>query len=846
MTPRSTYRLQLHGDFTFRDAAAVSGYIADLGVSHVYASPSLQAVPGSMHGYDVADPTRLDDERGGDEGFAVLRRALDDVGLGLVMDIVPNHVGLALPDNPWWWSVLREGPDSPYADHFDIAWSPGPSGRPQVVWPELGDDLDEVLAGGELTGDVRSGELVLRYHDHVLPTRPGTAADHGLPADPAAAAAAVDEDPGLLRRVLDDQHWRLVHWQRANQELVHRRFFDITTLGGVRVEDPAVFADVHGRVLELVADGAVDGLRVDHPDGLWDPTGYARDLRAAAPDAWIVFEKILEAGESLRADWPIDGTVGYSFLNAVLGLFVDPRSEVPLTALYDELLGDRRDPVSVANTARREALDLFDTELDRLTDLLLAVAGADGADRAAARRTLEELALGFPVYRTYVVPGRDEIAPSDHAVLDEAVATARARLRGDDALLDVLDDALRLRRRGGTATELVHRFQQLTGPVMAKGVEDTTFYRYLRFTAVNEVGGHPQHLGTSPGQFHAANAARAADWPGAMTTTSTHDTKRAEDVRARLATLSEVPDLWIRTVQRLEEVTAGHVGRHGPNARHRYLLWQTLVGAWPIGPERLVDYLVKAAREGKRATSWLDPDEGYEADLEAFARAVLDDVVVGDVLRPLLEVVVPAGRSTSLSQSLLRLTSPGVPDTYQGCELWDLSLVDPDNRRPVDYDRRRELLAWLDRDPGPTPEEILARADEGAPKLHVVSRALRLRRDRPAAFAPGTGGDYLPITTTGGGVRLRGPRADHVVAFERGPGVVVVAPRLVVGLSGGTGRFGDWDWQDTVLRLTGDSPGPLHDVLTGTVHEGSEVGLADLLGRFPVALLTTPPREADE
>lgn len=825
--PGSTYRLQLHAGFTFEDAAAVVPYLRDLGIDDVYASPSLAAAPGSAHGYDVVDPTRLDDERGGEAGFAVLREALDDAGLGLVMDIVPNHVGLVLPDNRWWWSVLRDGPDSPYADHFDIAWSPGPTGRPQVVWPQLGDDLDDVLAAGEVEPRVHEGELVLGYHEHVLPTRPGTAADHGLPPDPSDAVAVLADDPDRLRPVLEDQHWRLVHWQRANQELVHRRFFDITTLGGVRVEDPAVFDDVHGRVLALVADGSVDGLRVDHPDGLWDPTGYARALRRAAPDAWIVLEKILEAGEALRADWPVDGTVGYAFLNDVLGLFVDDRAEAPLTALYDQLLGDRRDPVTVAADARREALGLFDAELDRLADLLVGVAD-DATASATARAVLAELALGFPVYRTYVVPARDEIAASDHVVLDEAVATARARL-GAAPLLDLLDDVMRLRRRGPAADELVHRFQQLTGPVMAKGVEDTTFYRYLRFTAVNEVGGHPQHLGTSPAAFHAANAARAEAWSAAMLTTSTHDTKRSEDVRARLATLSEVPDLWVRTVQRLEEVAARHVGAHGPNARHRYLLWQTLVGAWPIEADRLVDYLTKAAREAKRATSWLDPDEGYEADLAAFTAAVLADDEVAATLGPLLDVVVPAGRLTSLSQALLRLTSPGVPDTYQGCELWDLSLVDPDNRRPVDYDRRRELLAWLDADPRPGPADVLARMDEGVPKLAVVSRALRLRRERPDAVGPDA--PYAPV-------RASGSMADHVVAFRRRD-LVVVAPRLVVRLGGGSGRFEDWDWGDTTLPVPSSEP-PVRDVMTGRAVPGGDVPLQRLLGDFPVALLVVP------
>lgn len=836
MTPVATYRIQLHAGFTFDDAAALVPYLRDLGISHLYCSPPLASAPGSTHGYDVVDPARLDGPRGGEVGFARLRAAAEEHGLGLVLDIVPNHVGLVLPDNRWWWSVLREGPDSRYADHFDIAWEPGPTGRPQLVWPVLGESFDEVVAAGDIGADVLDGELVVTAHgEHRLPTRPGTIADHGLPDDPGEAARVLHDDPGLMRRVVDDQHWLLVHWQAANQRLRHRRFFDITTLGGVRVEDPAVFADVHARVARLVDDDAIDGLRVDHPDGLWDPAGYLDDLRGLlGEDRWLVVEKILEAGEERRGDWAVDGTVGYSFLNAVLGLFVDPRADVPLSALYDQLLGARQDPVAIAADARREALGLFDAELDRLVDLLVRVAN-DGADPVAARTALEELALGFPVYRTYVVPARDEITADDHAVLDEALATARARLP-EQPLLDVLDDVLRLRRRGGVADELVHRFQQLTGPVMAKGVEDTTFYRYLRFVAVNEVGGHPSHLGTTPTAFHRDNAARAASWPATMLTTSTHDTKRAEDVRARLATVSELPDLWARTVHRLERITASHVGIHGPSPRHRYLLWQTLLGTWPISEQRLLAYLEKAAREGKAETSWLAPDEGYEQDLAAFARAVLHDDEVSSALQPLLDVVVPAGRLTSLSQTLLRLTVPGVPDTYQGCETWDLSLVDPDNRRAVDHHAHRELLAWLDADPAPTPEEILARTDEGAPKLHLLSRTLRLRASRPGSF--GVEGRYQTVP-------VNGPRADHVVAFRRGLDTLVVAPRLVVGLSDGSGRFEDWDWRDTTVQVPGGAPA-MRDVMTGQAVDGGHVSVQSLLDRFPVAVLAMPrPWEGD-
>jgi (1->4)-alpha-D-glucan 1-alpha-D-glucosylmutase len=833
--PGATYRMQLHGGFTFRDAAARADYLAALGVTHLYASPILTSAPGSTHGYDVVDPTALDPELGGEEGFATLVAALEAAGIGLVLDLVPNHVGLVSPGNPWWWDVLRHGPASRFARHFDIAWERRGDGPPQVVVPHLGRELDDEISDGDdlclvhepPAGDHDDGYRVV-YHEHRWPLRPGSLEAVGLdPSRPHEVVAALDADRGRVFSVLLQQHYRLVHWRRANHELNYRRFFDITTLAGLRVEDPEVFADSHGRVLGLVADGSVTGLRIDHPDGLRDPVGYLQRLRDAAGDTWVVIEKILEPGERRRADWPVDGTVGYEFATLVLGLFVDPHSEGVLTDLYARFCGgERPDWDATVEEAKREVLaELFPAERARVVDLLAAVAAEVGGDVPGdeLEAALTEVVVDFPVYRTYVRAGTRHVTDGDRLFVEEAVARARARNAELGDALDLIHECLTLTHDGEAATEFVMRFQQLTGPVMAKGVEDTAFYRYLRFPAVNEVGGSPGHLGTGLGAFHHANVLRQRDWPTTMLTTSTHDTKRSEDVRARLAVLSELPDLWVRTVEEWEELAAPHRGSRGPSRNHEHLAYHTLVGAWPIDAERLVAYLVKAAREEKRDTSWLDIDAAYEADLGTFARGLVgDDEFVASLERVLDDVVEP-GRLTSLSQTMLRLTCPGVPDTYQGCELWDRSLVDPDNRRPVDLDLRRRLLAELDElDDDPRPDEVYGRLDEGLPKLWVVRECLRLRRELPHAFGPD--GDYQPLYAAG-------PRDDHVVAYVRGGRVVAVAPRLVVGLGG---AFADWTWAGTMLELP---EGRWYDRLSGATWPAGPQAMGELLATFPVALL---------
>jgi (1->4)-alpha-D-glucan 1-alpha-D-glucosylmutase len=759
MTPGAgTYRVQVRPDFDLTATAELAGYLASLGVTHLYAAPLLTAVPGSSHGYDVVDHGRVNPELGGEAGRRHLVARLRAAGLGLVVDIVPNHAGVAVPRaNPAWWDVLRLGRESPYAAWFDIDWSRG-----RLVLPVL-EDKAEALDDLKIDGDQ------LSYLDQSFPITPQTG----------------DANP---RQVHDRQHYELVSWRRGDAGVNYRRFFAVSGLAGLRVEDPAVFDATHAEVLRWYAAGELDGIRVDHPDGLRDPARYLVRLRAAAPDAWLVVEKVLAPGEELP-DWPVDGTTGYDALGEICGLFVDPSAEPAFTALDTRLNGHATSWPELTHQSKLEAATrLLRAELDRLTRL-----APDIPDAATA---LAELAACFPVYRSYLPTG------------ERCLAAARSEAgRRRPELTGVLD-ALTARLRD-PADELALRFQQFTGAVMAKGVEDTAYYRWTRFVALNEVGGDPSRFGVSPEEFHAAAAARQERWPNGMTTLSTHDTKRGEDVRARLAVLSEIVADWSAALGRW---TAA-VPLPDPSLAH--LLWQTVVGAWPIGADRLHGYLEKAAREASTHTSWADPDGDFEAALHAAIDQLYDGPALAADVAAFAKVIRGYGWSNALGQKLVQLAGPGVPDVYQATELWSNSLVDPDNRRSVDFAVRQELLARLDGGWLPAVDET------GAAKLLIVSRVLRLRRDRPELF---TG--YRPVKAVG-------PAADHVVAFDRG-GAVAVATRLPLTLARGGG------WRDTVLELPASAAPPRdtwHDALTGVVYRGPRVALENLLAAYPVALL---------
>jgi (1->4)-alpha-D-glucan 1-alpha-D-glucosylmutase len=892
----ATYRVQLHAGFTFDDAAAIAGYLADLGISHLYCSPYLQAVPGSTHGYDVTDHSRLNSELGGEPGHRRLVKQLDDAGLGQVLDIVPNHMALG-KTNAWWWDVLENGPSSRYASYFDIDWDP-PQRKltSHVLMPVLGDHYGRVLEAGELAVERRGGSFVVRYHEHEAPLSPRTVDDllgraarragsaelaslarahgelpHAILTDPAAVAerhlgkedlrerlaalcasdravaaaidaevAALNADPDALALLLDRQNYRLAYWATAAEELSYRRFFNIQTLAGLRMEDPEVFADTHRLILELVRAGTLDGLRIDHVDGLADPQGYLDRLRDATGGSYVVVEKILAPGEELPGSWPAAGTTGYDFLNRVTQLYTDSSGAEPVRACYARFTGTQAGYDDIARQAKLQIMrEELAAELERLTALLADICERHRRQRDHTRRELRsalaELIASFGVYRTYAYPGRP-VSAADRAHVAAAVAQTLMRQPDlDPELIGFLGELILLGHPGEPERQFAVRFAQVSAPVMAKGVEDTAFYRYVPLASLNEVGGAPEVFGRPVSAFHADMANAAWQHPEAMLTLSTHDTKRSADVRARIGLLAEMPDAWDAAITRWADRNNRHKHDGWPDPNAEYLLYQTLAGAWPIDAGRAGEYLAKAAREAKVHTSWIDQDPAYDHALRGFVDAVLADQAFVADLEAFLAAhrLVESGRVTSLAQLTLLLTCPGVPDIYQGTELWDLSLVDPDNRRPVDYAARSALLAGL---VGAGPDEALASADAGGPKLWLIRRLLGYRRRHPAAFGPGSG--YRPLPASGA-------RADHVVAFLRDApgepgGVVVVVPRLVTRLAG--------DWADTTVEIPpgrwasvlGDAdldsapPRPGRD---GAEIPGGHVRIADLLARFPVAVL---------
>ena len=877
VVPSATYRLQLNRDFTFDDAAHVSDYLSALGVTHAYCSPYLQAAPGSTHGYDVIDHTRPNVELGGEEGFRRFAAALRTARMGQVLDIVPNHMAISTAANWWWADVLENGPSSHFASYFDVQWAPPEARlRNTVLIPILRDHYGRVLEAGGLKIVRRGAEFAVRYEESGFPISPsslgpilGPAARQcgsdalafladafsGLPRPTATDRASVrrrhrdkavlreqlrrlldddpfvttaidqviadmNADPDALHGLLDMQNYRLAWWRSADRDLGYRRFFDVDTLIALRMEDEQVFQDTHQRVLEWVREGIIDGLRVDHPDGLRDPKEYLDRLRAAAPDAWIVAEKILEPQEPLPENWPIEGTTGYDFLNRVCGLFIDSEGEAPLTELYRDFTGETRDYPAIVRDKKLLVLrDVLGSDVNRLSDLLLQICEKHRRHRDYSRHqladALRELIAWFPIYRTYVQPYSSILSESDRRYVKIAVSAAAKEQPDIEAtLFEFLHDLMTLAITGELENEFVARFQQLTGPAMAKGVEDTVFYTFNRFIALNEVGGDPSCFGISPQQFHDAAARSQRLWPLTMLTTATHDSKRGEDVRTRLAVLSEQPGAWSDAVVRWSAMTQSHRKGEWPDRNTEYFFYQTLVGAWPVCADRLIAYMEKATREAKVHTSWTTPHADYDAAVRAFVDSCLADPVFMEDVRAFVESIVGPGRINSLAQTLLKLTSPGVPDLYQGTELWALHLVDPDNRRSVDYAERRHALSVVS---SLDPPAILQRGDEGLPKIWVTHAALQLRQRRRDSF--GARGSYAPV-------HAQGPLACHVVAFRRGEDVMTIVPRLITRAAG--------RWDGTTIPV---SPGVWHNVLTGKRVDGGEIEISELWQDFPVALL---------
>lgn len=771
-TPASTYRFQLNADFTLFDAAAQVPYVKSLGIDWVYLSPILTAEKGSTHGYDVTDPTTIDADRGGPEGLLALSAAAREAGLGVLVDIVPNHMGVATPrQNPWWWSLLQEGRQSPWAKAFDVDWA---AGNNRVRIPVLGsaEDVSDL--------EIRDGEL--HYYEHSFPLAAGSFAPGDSPQD-----------------VHDRQHYELVDWRRADVDLNYRRFFAVNTLAGVRVEDRDIFLHTHREILRWCSEGLVDGLRIDHPDGLADPEGYLQWLREGSGGKYLLIEKILEPGEALPDTFNCDGTTGYDALADIDRVFVDAAGQAELDAVDAALRGGQVPDYAdmIHGTKRRITDGILHSEMRRLGRLVPAGLGL-GVDEAAD--AMSEIIAAFPVYRTYLPHGAE--------ILQQACALAgqrRPELQG--ALDALLSELLKV----GPGDELGIRFQQTSGMVMAKGVEDTAFFRYTRLGTLTEVGAEPTEFAITAGEFHERMRSRQDTIPLSMTTLSTHDTKRSEDTRARISVLAEVAPEWGQFLERMQQLAPLP---DGPLAN---LLWQAIYGAWPASRERLQGYAQKAAREAGNSTDWLTPNEHFEEQLSAVVDAIFDNPEVADELAVLVQRLDAYAASNALSAKIVQLTAPGVPDVYQGTEFWDRSLTDPDNRRPVDYAARHAALEELDQ--GTAPASPMAQET----KLLLTSRALRLRRDHPELFS-----GYQAIEAAGSA-------AEHLVAFSRsgsaGAGAMTLATRLPRGLE----QKGGWKQTRITLGLG------MIDQLTGESYGPGEVLVEHLLGNYPVALLVPAP-----
>lgn len=925
--PRATYRVQFSTRFGFRDAARLVPYLARLGVSHLYASPYLKARPGSSHGYDIVDHCALNPDLGDDRDFEALVAALAGAGMGHILDFVPNHMGVGGSDNAWWLDVLEWGQASPYAGFFDIDWEPERrylAGK--VLVPFLGDQYGAVLEDGKLAlaYDAAAGEFaVWAYGSHKLPlypvhygrilgdAHPGlerladsfrelpahgplireraadlkrdladlTAADGEALACVHQRVAVFNDRAGVpasldaLHQVVQDQHWRAAFFRVAADDINYRRFFNINDLAGLRMEEPELFERTHRLVFQLIGDGRLDGLRIDHIDGLLDPKGYCRRLVAQCPrPVYLVVEKILARHERLRDDWPVDGTTGYDFANLVTGVFIDPAGEPALSRIYQAFTGCGH---AFADVVRDCKIRIMEHEMASELDTLARRAGRLARSNRRTcdftnnimRAALKEIIARFPVYRTYIDGG--EPHDDDRRDIDWAIAQARRTPHAaDPSVFDflhaVLTSDLVGRPRSGFSRQAVLRLamqvQQYSGPVMAKGLEDTAFYTFNRLIALNEVGGSPECFGVGVAAFHAANGERLRRWPDAMLATSTHDTKRGEDARARLAVLTEIPEEWERHVAiwsrllraRCGEVVAMAQPDGPPDRNDEYMIYQMLIGAWPAEltgraddpaaveafRHRLEAAVVKAIREAKTHSSWAFPNAAYEEAAIGFVRDALDlsrsDAFL-DAFLPLQARVARLGMANSLGQTVLKLTVPGMPDIYQGAELWDLSLVDPDNRRAVDYAARAALLDRLAAMPAGALPGLLEDWPSGAIKLAVVHHALELRRHAPALFSRGA---YTPVEP-------EGEAAQSLCAFLRGTGsssVLVVVARLTAGLDARGG------WGRTTLRLPPGAETVWRNGLTGERIEAAAAGdhpvitVADALGGLPVALLTPASR----
>jgi len=959
--PLATYRLHFNRDFTFADAAQLVPYLAALGITHCYASPYLRARPGSTHGYDIIDHNLLNPEIGSTEDFEKFVAALRQHGMGHILDIVPNHMGVMGSDNAWWLDVLENGEASGYAEFFDIDWQPLKDElQGKVLVPVLGDQYGSILDLGELklTFDKEKGEFSIFYHQHRFPVDPreyprvltpglehlehNLGASHAdflelqslisafnhLPGRQETAAEKraerirdkeihkrrlaalcqrssetsqfIDENvrkingtPGdpssfdALHELIKTQAYRLAYWRVAADDINYRRFFDINDLAGLRMENEAVFEVTHHFILQLIRDGQVDGLRIDHPDGLYNPAQYFHRLQCQqdcpslnkecnSKPVYVVIEKILANGERLPENWPIYGTTGYDFANLVNGLFVDSESVSRMDRVYRAFLGHRCDFHTLLYESKKIVMhSALASELNVLANILSRIALAErhtcDFTLNSLRDSLSEIVANFPVYRTYIT--ENHVSDTDRNYIEEAVQSAKRQSAiADVTVFDFIREVLLTQKGAGqtgsyrqSVIRFAMKFQQFTSAVMAKGMEDTSFYRYNRLVSLNEVGGDPKKFGVSPEEFHREFQQRAKAWPHSLLDTTTHDTKRSEDVRARINVLSEIPALWRRNVRRWREMNADKKrmvdGSEAPSRNDEYLLYQTLIGTWPpqettADPkfcDRINQYMLKAVREAKQRTSWANPNLEYEAAVAGFVKAVLSSGGAKSFLEdfvPFQRYVARLGRFNSLSQILIKLTSPGVPDIYQGNELWDFSLVDPDNRRAVDYARRQRCLKkMLEGAESCDRVKALAREltdslgnddNDGLTKFYLTWKTLNLRKQHATLFQQG---DYLPLA-------VLGAKANHLVAFARREGssaAIVAVPRMCARLlvNGATSPAQSGLWEDTRIELPPElSKSRYRNALTAELLRPEKAGdsgflrASFLLGNFPVALLT--------
>ena len=853
----ATYRLQLHAGFPLPAAQRVLGYLAELGISHVYLSPCLQAVPGSQHGYDVVDPGKISDDLGGEAAWVQFVRAARELELRILLDIVPNHMS-ASHHNAWWNDVLRQGPFSSFADFFDIR---NPQGQPFCVHLcSLAKPYGAVLEAGELCIEVIGGEPRVKHYENTWPLAPASWGSllaenaercfdeldrlrviavpgeeercayhrHAARARDILAAAAesgrlqdavarVQGDKARFDAILRRQYYMLHGWRLSGELTNYRRFFDIDSLIGIRAERPEVAAATHVRIEEMIAKGEIDGLRVDHPDGLREPLQYFERLRRMLPHGRVYIEKILENDERLKGDWPIDGTVGYEFLAKVNRLWMDDQRADVLTATYSDFTGHSVNFGKLVREKKRAILETtFAASHELLAAAALKIARAAWQTRDLSprqlREALEKLVTALPVYRTYRTA--EALDEEDKRILLEALQSARiGSPEIEAAAFDFLAALFTKPVLDADEYDFIAKWQQLTPAVMAKGVEDTMFYCYDRLVSGNEVGSQASLIGISADKFHEFCHYLSDRWPHNMLATSTHDNKRSEDVRARISILSEIPERWSEALHQWSQLNANAWQNRLPDRHAEYLLYQTLIGAWPIDHDRAWGYMLKACREAKISTSWHEPNISFEEKIRGFLGGVFESPEFIASLERFVEPLILPGRINSLAQTLIKLVAPGVPDFYQGTELWDLSLVDPDNRRPVDFAVRARLLKET---PRLRAAEVLADWDSGLPKLWMTARVLRIRRERGEDFSAAA--KYQPLVA-------QGSHLGRLLAFRRGENLIAVVPRFTMTLAG--------EWGDTRLPLPG---GAWRNCFTDECVQ-REVTPAALFASFPVALL---------